>query len=124
MIIGVGTDLVEMHRVKQIGVERLTRRILTEEEVAEIPQEEKRRLEWSAGRFAAKEAIAKAAGCGIGSLLSFKDIRIETEAGGRPTVWLSKKGSDALGYGAGVKVHLSITHSRDTAAAFAVIEQS
>ena len=75
MILGVGIDLVELERVRRFGTERMAQRILTEGEKAYLPRSERRMLEFLAGRFAAKEAVAKAAGTGIGKL-GFQDIEI------------------------------------------------
>ncbi|SDX33362.1 holo-[acyl-carrier-protein] synthase [Marininema mesophilum] len=123
MIIGIGIDLVEFVRLADIRITRLSERILTSREMETIPTETKRRLEWVAGRFAAKEAVAKAAGCGIGGQLSFQDITIIKGEKGCPSVELSTKSIAALGYQEDVHIHLSITHTNKTAAAFVVIEQ-
>ncbi|WP_113927685.1 holo-ACP synthase [Bacillus sp. P14.5] len=116
MIRGIGLDIVEIKRIAQL-VERqpkFIRRILT---VAEIDHYSsltgERRHEFLAGRFAAKEAFAKARGTGIGGDLSFMDIEVRKDSLGKPYIALPvEKG-----------VHLSITHSRDFAAAQVIIEE-
>ncbi|OYD06785.1 holo-ACP synthase [Paludifilum halophilum] len=122
MILGIGTDLIELSRVKRFGVERLADRILSEAE-KEWGGVETRRLEWIAGRFTAKEAVAKAAGTGIGGVMGFRDIRVLTDDRGQPFARLSEKSSHTLGWKGDVAVHLSITHTDTMAAAFVVIEQ-
>ncbi|MFI8688453.1 holo-ACP synthase [Rossellomorea sp. NPDC077527] len=116
MIKGIGMDIVEIGRIQEL-LERKTKfvsRILTDrEEDAFYSLNERRRVEFVAGRFAAKEAYAKANGTGIGKELSFRDIEISKDERGKP--YFSKP--------EGTAAHLSITHSREFAAAQVVIEE-
>lgn len=123
MIIGIGTDLIETERIRTFGPERLANRILHVSEQSHLPREEKRQIEWLAGRFAAKEAIAKAAGTGIGQSLGFRDIQIMADERGCPHVSLSSAGREAVGWGSGVRIHLTISHTDRYATATAVVEQ-
>ncbi|MGR3766576.1 holo-ACP synthase [Rossellomorea sp. NS-SX7] len=115
MIKGIGLDIIEIERIQQI-VERqpkLIKRVLTVDEQEQLLSlTGSRSIEFIAGRFAAKEAYAKANGTGIGHALSFQDIEISKDANGKP--FFSKPD--------GVNAHLSITHSRDFAAAQVIIE--
>jgi holo-[acyl-carrier protein] synthase len=122
MIWGIGTDLVELQRIGKVGVLRLARRILTDREMELLPGTDLRRLEFVAGRFAAKEAVAKACGTGIGDFLSFRDIEILSDAGGKPLVRLLGEKIRSLWQGSRVRVHVSIAHSDSHAMAFAVVE--
>lgn len=122
MIIGIGIDLVELERIRRFGTERLARRLLTERERACLPRSERRILEFLAGRFAAKEAVAKAAGTGIGKL-SFQDIEIIPDEKSCPQVRLSRQGRAALNWEESVRLHLSITHSTHYATAMVVAER-
>lgn len=123
MILGIGTDLAEIERIRRTGVNRLAERILSDEEKSEQPTHPGRMVEWLAGRFAAKEAVAKAAGTGIGGVVGFQDIRIQRDSQGKPHVRIVPEALERLGWREnGVWVHLSITHTRETAAAFAVVE--
>ena len=81
--------------------------------------------EFVAGRFAAKEAIVKALGCGIGMEVGFQDIEILPDDKGKPEVNLSDEAWTRLGLpeGRNYNIHLTITHSRDLASAFAVVER-
>ncbi|OLN21824.1 holo-ACP synthase [Domibacillus antri] len=115
MIKGIGMDIVEIDRIRRL-IERQPKfieRILTPEELA-IFHEKKgsRQWEYAAGRFAVKEAFSKAEGTGIGEHLSFQDIEVGADELGRPI--LIRPYSDG--------VHVTITHSRDYAAAVVVIE--
>ncbi|MGD6968483.1 holo-ACP synthase [Rossellomorea vietnamensis] len=116
MISGIGLDIVEINRIARL-VERqpkFIKRILTAAEIDHYTSlSGERRNEFLAGRFAAKEAFAKARGTGIGSDLSFTDIEVRKDSRGKPYIALPvEKG-----------VHLSITHSRDFAAAQVIIEE-
>ncbi|MDQ0221329.1 holo-ACP synthase [Peribacillus cavernae] len=116
MIKGIGIDIIEIARVRAILARqpRFLERILTEHErKVYTGLKSSRRVEFFAGRFAAKEAFSKAFGTGIGESLSFLNIEIATDPNGRP--YIEKPFSDG--------VHLSITHSREYAAAQVVIEE-
>lgn len=88
---GIGTDIIEIKRILQSIKEhkdRFLNRLFTKDEIAycqksSIPERH------FAGRFAAKEAVAKAFGVGIGKELSWKDIEITKDERGRPIVKLS-----------------------------------
>ncbi|MCM3694656.1 holo-ACP synthase [Neobacillus niacini] len=115
MIKGIGIDIIELSRIEEIVTrqKKLIDRILTENEkqtFVKLP--ERRKIEFLAGRFAAKEAYSKALGTGIGKELSFLDIEIQTDSSGKP--YIVKPES----YG-----FLSISHSRDYAVAQVVIEE-
>lgn len=118
MIKGTGIDLVEIERISnaQNRQPRFYKRILTESEQKKyLRLNGRRQAEYLAGRFAAKEAFAKALGTGIGEDLSFQDAETSNDGSGKP-VMQSKKCSE------GERIHLSITHSKDFAAAQVIIE--
>ncbi|GAA0447344.1 MAG: holo-ACP synthase [Bacillota bacterium] len=117
MIRGIGIDLIELYRIENSmqRTPRIIERILTpiERERFYALHNKRRQVEFLAGRFAAKEAFAKAVGIGIGRL-SFQDIEIQIGENGAPIL-------HAKGYGK-EKIFLSITHTADYAAAQIVIE--
>ena len=128
MIIGIGHDLCEVDRVERLlqGTTggRFAERILAPAErplAAELTG--RRRAEFVAGRFAAKEAVSKALGCGIGSSAGFHDIVIVRTPTGRPGCELSPRTLQALELDEGVRIHVTITHERELASAFAVVER-
>ena len=88
MIVGIGVDIAETARVRKLVAkfgERFARRILTDDELAEF--ERRRRPEaYLASRFAAKEAVAKALGTGIGGRFGFHSVQIDHDRLGRPVV--------------------------------------
>ncbi|RIW32742.1 holo-ACP synthase [Bacillus salacetis] len=116
MIRGIGLDIVEIERIDKLAERqpKFIKRVLTAAEADHyLSLSGTRRSEFLAGRFAAKEAFAKACGTGIGAELSFNDIEIRKDPSGKPYVAAPvEKG-----------VHLSITHSRDFAAAQVIIEE-
>ncbi|TLS34903.1 holo-ACP synthase [Pseudalkalibacillus caeni] len=116
MIIGTGIDIVEIERIKGSFErnERFADRILTEGEKDKFNTlSGHRKMEFLAGRFAAKEAFAKAKGTGIGEL-SFKDIEVLNDASGAPFIKSETKDN----------VHLSISHSKHYAVAQVILESS
>jgi holo-[acyl-carrier protein] synthase len=129
MIYGVGMDMLEINRMKKImegkAAKRFLERILTLAE-REIAETRKGRLsEFIAGRFAAKEAIVKALGCGLGQIVGFQDIEILPNAAGKPQCTISASALERLGSAmeSSMRIHLSITHSESMAAAYVIIEQ-
>lgn len=127
MIRGIGTDLADLDRIwrmldSRLG-ERFLSRVLTPAERRMMAGRTRRSVEFAAGRFAAKEAVAKALGCGIGALLSFQDVEILPDDGGRPACRLTERARAANGVGAGDRIHVSISHAGGFALAFAVWEQ-
>jgi len=114
MIFGIGTDLVEIERIKKGPLKSLVKRILTEKEteIYENFNNENRKIQFLAGRFAAKEAYSKALGTGIGKI-SFLDIEVLNDSLGKPYINIE---NDIL-------IHLSITHTDSYAQAFVVIEK-
>lgn len=86
MIVGIGVDIAETARVEKLNLkfgERFARRILTADELMEFDRR-KHSSSYLATRFAAKEAVAKALGTGIGDRLSFQSIQIDNDSQGKP----------------------------------------
>jgi len=115
MIKGIGIDIIELSRVRDLITRqsKFVDRVLTLNEKNRFEDlSEVRKVEFLAGRFAAKEAFSKAMGTGIGKELSFLDIEIETDTSGKPFIVKP-----------GVRAHLSISHSREYAVAQVIIEE-
>lgn len=131
MIYGIGHDVLEIERVasileRPIG-ERFMARVLTTAELEVAHARGERQSEFVSGRFAAKEAITKAFGCGIGKVIGFEDIEILPDRLGKPDVVLSQAAWNRLGLENGhssYRVHLSISHQPHMASAFAIVERS
>jgi holo-[acyl-carrier protein] synthase len=129
MIYGIGTDLTDLKRIKKLlkgeRREAFMRRVLTTKEIDLALQNETRLNEFVAGRFAAKEAISKALGCGIGRKLSFQDMEVIADGAGKPVCHLTESALIQIGFAhpARIRVHVSISHVEDYANAMAVVEQ-
>ena len=121
-VIGIGTDITECLRIAKM-IERhgdlFINRVYTPQEISYC-QRRKQVTEHFAGRWAAKEAVLKALGTGWRRGISWRDIEVVNEPGGRPTVRIyggAKSVVDHLGI---TSVQISISHCRTHATAFAV----
>lgn len=122
MILGVGVDIIEIIRIKE-AIERnpkFIERIFTEKEIKYFEQINYR-YESIAGRFAAKEAIVKALGTGFRNM-KIKDIEVTNNEIGKPLVKLMGGALEIVKEHKNVKIHLSISHNRDNAIAYSLIE--
>ncbi len=122
MVLGVGVDAVEVARIRRAvdrwGEAFLTR-VYTPVELARASgRDGPARL---AARFAAKEAVMKALGCGWGRV-RFRDIEVTRDPGGRPRARLSGAAARLAERAGVVAVHLSLSHARGYAVAVAVAE--
>jgi holo-[acyl-carrier protein] synthase len=121
MIRGIGIDLIEKRRISE-ALERwgglFTSRVLTVQEEAQCGVKGDR-VGSVAARFAAKEAVFKALGTGWTAEVGWKDVEILNAEDGRPCARLS---GGALRLAGSCRLWISITHSRETAAAVAVLE--
>jgi holo-[acyl-carrier protein] synthase len=124
MILGVGIDIIEVARVQasheRFG-ERFLNRILRPEEI-DYCLSHKNPAPHLAGRFAAKEAISKAFGTGIGSQLGWRDMEIGRKKSGEPFVILHGGGQKLLRQRGGQRVLVSLSHTQNYATAMAVWE--
>jgi len=123
MTIAIGTDIVEITRIAEAVTrqgERFVQRVLTASELADY-QARGETAAFVAKRFAAKEAIAKALGTGIGRGVSFQDIVVANNPQGAPEVHLSGGAADVLKARGGTRVLLSLSDERAYALAYAVI---
>ncbi len=124
MVLGVGTDMIEIERVEEsierYG-ERFLARVFTPEEIAYC-QQKRNSAESFAARFAAKEAGAKALGTGISRGVSWKEIEVRRVMGERPTLhWSGRAAERAEAMGIH-SVELSLTHSRTVAMAMVMVQ--
>ncbi len=124
MILGVGIDLIEIERIKasheRFG-DRLLKRILHPTEIAYCLSY-KEPAPFLAARFAAKEAISKAFGTGIGAKLGWLDMEVGRKESGEPFVVLHGDGLKLLAAHGGRTIWLSLSHTQAHATAVAVLE--
>jgi holo-[acyl-carrier protein] synthase len=124
MILGVGIDIIEVERIKashQRFGERFLNRILHRAEI-EYCLGYKEPSPFLAARFAAKEAISKAFGTGIGAQLGWHDMEIRRKESGEPFVVLHGKGQELLEARKGRAVLVSLSHTQGHATAVAVLD--
>lgn len=121
MIHGIGTDIIEVKRIEE-SIERFGQRFLDrifsyDEQAYCLHHKDASRH--FAGRFAAKEAIVKALGTGFRNGIGWLDIEIINDVHGKPVAQLSSRLNEHFD---SPKIHLSISHGRDYATAFALCE--
>ncbi len=126
MIVSIGTDICSLTRIesawRRFG-DRFVERVLSAGErrafyELAIPN----RAAYLCKRFAAKEALGKALGTGIGAGISWQHIEVKRRRGEAPQVFLSGEArarADAMGVGS---VHLSLSDEKDFALAFVIFE--
>lgn len=124
MILGIGSDLVQVARMAEAYTrhgERLARRLLSQQEWADFGRAASK-PHFLAKRFAAKEALAKAVGTGLRPPVVLTAMAVAHDALGKPvfefepnlSAWLTQKGMH--------RIHLSLSDERDMALAFVVVE--
>ncbi len=124
MILGLGIDIIEVARIaaslERFG-ERFGEKILLPAETAYCLQH-KNPAPFVAARFAAKEAISKAFGTGIGAALGWRDMEIAHKPTGEPFVVLHGKGRELFAARQAKQLLVSISHTDNYAAVTAVLE--
>ena len=122
-VLGIGIDLVEVTRLEQSisrQGERFLRRVFTANEIAYCGAMKSPGPNYAA-RFAAKEAVAKAFGTGLGAQLSFQDIEVQRKASGEPYVVLHGEGAKLARQRGVRQILLSLSHTARYAVAQVVI---
>jgi holo-[acyl-carrier protein] synthase len=112
ILVGVGIDLIEVERIRAVierQGERFLDRVFTAEERA------------YAARFAAKEAVSKCFGTGIGAELGWRSVSVRHGERHQPLVHLDERGSALLRAAGATAVHLSLAHTEALAVAVAVL---
>ena len=118
MIRGLGTDIIEIERVrKAVSKKNFRDKVFTEIEQAYCESRGKNSAASYAARFAAKEAFFKALGTGIVAPLT--DVEIANDEHGAPKIFLRGQAKILAG---DKKIFISLSHSRDFATAICIIE--
>jgi holo-[acyl-carrier protein] synthase len=124
MILGTGIDIIEVARIassfEKFG-DRFVNRILMPDEIAYCLSH-REPAPFLAVRFAAKEAVSKAFGTGIGAQLGWQDIEIRRKESGEPFVVLHGKGRELFASRSAKALHVSLSHTALYAAAVAILE--
>ncbi len=128
MIIGIGSDLIDIRRIEKSLArygERFVQRLYTPIEQAKSDRRRERAASY-AKRFAAKEACAKALGTGMSHGVFWRDMGVVNLPGGKPTMNLTggaaARLAEMLPDGHRAVIHLTITDDFPLAQAFVIIE--
>jgi holo-[acyl-carrier protein] synthase len=128
MMISTGIDLIEINRIQKAldrHGDRFLKKIFSEAELERLQRFQTRKVNPGvivrelAARFAAKEACSKALGTGIGPV-SWKEMEVLNEPSGKPTLRLTGKAAQIAGFLGYTSWSVSLTHSREMAAAVVV----
>ncbi|MCH2176432.1 MAG: holo-ACP synthase [Lentisphaeria bacterium] len=124
MLKGCGIDIVEIARIEDVlsrHQERFLHKLLTPNEIELYYERKKSGLAFVAGRWAVKEAFAKALGTGIGSRCQFTEIEVLNNDSGKPilcTLGTTKETTQAFGI---QEIHISISHEQNYAVAQVIL---
>lgn len=125
MIVGIGTDIVEIVRIGEM-IERhgelFLQRVYTEQEIRYC-QRRKEAMQHYAGRWAAKEAVMKTLGTGFTKGVGWKDIEICSQLSGQPHIELSGGAANVARLRGIDEVLITISHCRAYATATAIALQ-
>jgi holo-[acyl-carrier protein] synthase len=124
MIVGTGIDITEVPRIAasiaRYG-QRFLDRVYTQDEIAYC-QSKRNSAERFAARFAAKEAAMKAIGTGLRRGVTWHDVEVGHELGGRPTIVFSGKAAEFAAKLGSKRASLSISHTEEHAIAQVILE--
>ena len=126
MILGIGTDIFNISRINSDTLGKIVTRILTQEEKNICESINKNKINYIAKRWAGKEAVSKAFGCGIGESLSFQDFAILNDEKGAPFVKFYKNNINSPCYSgpiSNVECKISISDEENFAIAFVILEE-
>ncbi len=118
MIYGIGTDLIEVERVKKsYEKESFRKKVYTEQEQQLIAENAQR----AAGNFAVKESVVKALGTGFGKISAI-DIEVLREPSGKPYVVLHGPAKELAEKEGILHIHVSISNTKEYAVGYVVME--
>ena len=124
MIVGIGVDAVEIDRFRR-SLERtpsMKTRLFTHEELEYVEPHDDPPASLAA-RFAAREAVMKAMGVGLGAF-EFHDVWVQRADSGRPTLAVTGRAEQIANDLGVTDWHLSITHTDTTAIAYVIAVRS
>ncbi len=123
MIYGIGIDIVKVDRIKKwVQDEKMVQRFFNPAEMNTCTSIQSS-AEHYAARFAAKEAFGKAIGTGL-SEFRLQDVFVKNDEFGKPELILQNEAADLLKKKCGnAKIHISLTHEKEYALAYLIIEK-
>jgi holo-[acyl-carrier protein] synthase len=123
MIQGIGTDIVEVHRIENaienLG-DRFKNKMFTQSEIDYCEQFKLKKYTHYAARFAAKEAFSKAIGTGFARGFKFKEVSVNNLKSGEPQIALDGEMREKY---SSYNIKLSLSHSRTNAIAYLIMEE-
>ena len=125
MIIGLGIDSVQSKRMKEMllkWADRVENRVFDEEELEYSKAREASHLHLAA-RFAAKEAVFKALGRGLGDGMTWTDVKVFKDELGKPHIQLKRRAKEIADQMGVASIHLSLTHTDECAMAVVILEK-
>ena len=121
MILGTGTDIIEIERVrKAIEKDALKEKVFSSREIEYC--EKDKSCQSYAARAAGKEAFFKALGTGWRDKMNINEVEILNDELGKPFIELSGETLKVFEQKGGSKIHISLSHIKETAVAFVIIE--
>ena len=124
MIVGTGIDITEVKRIAAAIArygDRFLHRVYTQGEI-DYCRSKRNANERFAARFAAKEAAMKAIGTGLRRGVTWHDVEVGREPGGRPTILFTGKAAEFAAQLGTKHIALSLTHTEETAMAQVILE--
>jgi holo-[acyl-carrier protein] synthase len=124
LVFGIGTDIIEVERIKKQleNNSGLREKLFTSHEIAYC-ENKKNKAQHYAARFAAKEAFLKAIGTGWREGLKFNEIEVTNDKMGKPMIVLSGKTKDFVDQINITNIQVSLTHIKDVVNAIVIIEK-
>jgi len=128
MIFGIGTDLVEVDRIKKELAshgEKFVDMLFTPAERTYCTRTDKVAIQAQcfAARFAAKEAFFKALGSGLRGGLGWKDVEVVNDELGKPKLTMQRTAKEICEKAGIDAVHVSLTHTKESAIATVILEK-
>jgi len=125
MIFGTGIDIVEIDRIKHSITkysDRFKNKVFTQKEI-DYCHSQADPAKHFAARFSVKEAVLKCFGTGMTGGILWKDIEVDKKKSGQPTLNLYGKGEELFNQLKLKHIHISITHDKSYAVAYAIAEK-
>jgi len=125
VIIAIGTDIIEVHRIRET-IERTPRfveRVFTENERAYCDSKGAAAAQHYAARFSAKEAALKALGTGWAGKIAWHDIEVCSDEKGAPFLEITGGAREVMDNLEATAVHVSLSHTTEHATAQVILEK-
>lgn len=123
MVFGIGVDIIETVRVQEkIEKDQGFREYVFSSQEIDYCENQTKKFEHYAARFAAKEALIKAASGGWTSNYQFSEISLLPDSDGKPHFSFAPEMMDEINRKGKVRIHVSLSHLHDVACAMVVIE--